>query len=413
MHKRYLKQIAAISGATEASFEFNEVNVEENSAIMKELFGTVYRDFAVQSAESGCCEYIAKLASQGEIEFGVEDMIYDPSTPAELKYTGQSCKYKENSRISHVHSLSHNGKAKLLLADMQALFELLRGAKTATVLYIGAAPGNQTQLLAQIFSNVKFILFDKAPFNAALYDTKKYPNVEIVSDWFTDELIPKYVGVDIVISDVRLGVNKDRILAEVQIHNDMLMQQNWVRGLKPAMGAMLKFRPPYLLKDMPPEIPTPSEYTYLAGKIFWQAFPHIQSTEGRLLLTAEQAVTEPVHFDYEHYESAALQHNYRRVWCTYKPDGDDKIDIPGFDRCLDCTYLFHEIRRFGIIQYTDAILEQIGGLIGCCDMSPAMPEPRVSIHGYFQKETRFQKHLRFIKLFDMFLYRYRQVLDEA
>lgn len=411
MYKQYLKQVAAISGATDAPFEFNEVNVDENAAILEKLFQNEYKEFVEMTAGSGCCEYIKKLASQGEIEFTAEDMIYNPTVPAELKYTNQSCKFK-TSKISHLHSLTHIGKAKLLIADLQAICELIGDAKTATVLYIGAAPGNQTQLLAQIFSNVKFILFDKAPFNSALYNTKKYPNVEIVSDWFTDELIPKYSGIDIVISDVRLDIHKDRTIAEVQIHKDMLMQQNWVRGLKPKMGAMLKFRPPYLLKNMPPEIPTPSEYTYLAGKIFWQVFPHIQSTEGRLLLTAEQAAAEPVHFDYVHYESAALQHNFRRVWCTYKPDGDDKIDIPGFDRCLDCTYLFHEIRRFGLTKHIDAIMAQIGGLIGCCDTSPALLEPRVVIHGYFQKETRFQKHMRFIKLFDMFLYKYRLAPDE-
>jgi len=272
-------------------------------------------------------------------------------------------------------------------------------------------------MLAEKFKNVKFILYDGAKFSNRLL---KYSNVVIRNKYFGDDDIAEYKGkMDILISDVRLPLTADADANELQIHKDMMMQQDWVIKIKPRLGSMLKFRPPYVMfKFKDNGIPNSADYKYIGGTVYWQTFPHIQSTEGRLLSTAEDIEKGPVPFDYEHYEAAALQHNLRRVWCTYKPGTmyDNKFismpqlisAIPGYDRCLDCSYFIFVLAEFiqkfepysskNIIGFANYILKNTKALICTCEKTPSLENTDLYIHGLWQNMTRFQKHVKYTEM---------------
>jgi len=421
--------IESLPGALGPHKKYNTIDVNADLIALDRIFNTTYKSYA--SAE--CKAYIYGLVKSGGRNFGDSDRIYDPKIIPSIFYCPQSCDVQirgRQTRTSHLKSLTHIGKLKLFVADLQALNELISVDDAATVLYIGAAPGNQTHLLASLYPRVKFILFDKNEFNSKLYDK---PNVEIHKELFTAAHCAHYAGaVDIIISDIRMELNKQQTELEDQIHEDMLRQQSWVIAIKPRLGSMLKFRPPYLLPDLPASVPKPSEYRYLGGKIFWQIFPHIQSTEGRLLSTAADIELGPIPFDYSHYEAAALEHNIKRVWCTYNIP-EEMITVNGFDRCLDCTYLYYELRRVilaksaitgelppksaingdppkspingeppkddhELIDLIKLVVDNTKELTGGVENSPALNLQKINLHGYFQHMTRVQKHEQFIKL---------------
>jgi hypothetical protein len=432
--------ISKWSGSIVNYDSFNKVDSAENLKIFDELFSSgVYNQYEARTNRSGCYEYIKHMATLGELDFSREDYIYDPSTPNKISAAPQNTKYnakdiksvisilysdfnfnndeRHHRHISQLNSLAHIGKVKLFIADLQALIYLLpsdavrrpNGEPKYTVIYIGSAPGHQTWMLADKFKNVKFILYDGAKFSDRL---RNYSNVTLNNQYFGDDDIKKYKDkVDILISDVRLMIKGDVAETEIQVHKDMLMQQKWVIDIKPRLGSMLKFRPPYKIFKLDDDgIPESSDYTYLGGTVYWQTFPHIQSTEGRLLSTRADIERGPIPFNYEHYENAACEHNLRRVWCTYKPSLPDLIHFPGFDRCLDCSYLLFVLTEYvtkyepnnnspkTILNLLSFVTRNTKTLICSCEKTVYKPKLSLYIHGLWQNETRFEKHLRYLKM---------------
>jgi hypothetical protein len=436
--QEYKDIISTLPGCLDEHDKFNEVIPERNLQIFTQIFDIEeYNLFRENTLYSKCYEYIKELAALPEIYFTAEDYIYDPSKPNKATYAAMTVNVNINKKtgeiirretyvnssdiitkfISPLDSLTHNGKTKLFIADLQALIYLLptdavrrpNGEPKYTVIYIGSAPGHQTWMLADKFKNVKFILYDGAKFSDRL---RNYSNVTLNNQYFGDDDIKKYKDkVDILISDVRLMIKGDVAETEIQVHKDMLMQQKWVIDIKPRLGSMLKFRPPYKIFKLDDDgIPDSSDYTYLGGTVYWQTFPHIQSTEGRLLSTRADIERGPIPFNYEHYENAACEHNLRRVWCTYKPSLPDLIHFPGFDRCLDCSYLLFVLTEYitkyepnnnspkTILNLLSFVTRNTKTLICSCEKTVYKPKLSLYIHGLWQNETRFEKHLRYLKM---------------
>ena len=255
----------------------------------------------------------------------------------------------------------------------------------------------------------------------------------------------------------------------------MDLQQRIILNLQPICGSMIKFRPPYYLTKeqvfdesgelKPPKqaegnldrydikplskedveftsdghvkingpnpIPLPPDYKYIGGTVFYQSFPHVRSTEGRLLSTAEDIKCGPVHFDYQHYEIACLEHNIKRCWATYNQslynitepfnvsDPAATVDvsarvneISGYDRCLDCTYFLFvlnqlQVRLGGDKDAVDLILEVISQYNWklCCMVDYLYSNQKILFHGLYSNLPQPERYAKYIDISeDMAIY---------
>lgn len=197
----------------------------------------------------------------------------------------------------HCAKCVHWGQRKLILSEIQ-FFTIFWGVdKPGTVVYAGAAPGNHTPFLADMFPELRFELYDPSPF--AIEETDR---IKLHNEFFTDDVARQWQGRDDVlfISDVR-GVDpmeNTRLVREANVNKvgaeeatkiaqrdteekvwaEMLWQQTWTEIIKPAQ-AMLKFRLPYVVEPDKGDVIAP----YLDGHVLLQCFPPINTTETRLV----------------------------------------------------------------------------------------------------------------------------------
>ena len=426
-----------------------------------------------RNKNDGFFKFVEQIIKSGPIDFGADDYIYDPTKPLTMKYTGLSSKYNGGKNSISI-PLSHHGKIKLFVADLQALLYLLPpdalsapGAERKyRVVYIGAAPSVQNYVTFDLFKNVNFYLYDTQPIDSRV---SKLPNVNVYNVYFTQETISEYkaigVKIDVFISDIRRTIGHSNLHDEVAVYSDMSLQQEIILNLKPTYGSMVKFRPPYYLtKDQvfnadgvtlkpsqdpqknldkydfdeiklsdisitsdghvkingPNPIPLPPDYTYLGGTIYYQSFPHVRSTECRLLSTAEDIKRGPVHFDYQHYEIACLEHNVKRCWATYSQKDYnfsepyltpvsvrnnimDQVNlIPGYDRCLDCTYLLFVVNQLQSRLGNTSTIELLNRIIAqndwklCC----MVENDKISFHGFYSSLTQPERYTKFLEMYE-------------
>lgn len=174
----------------------------------------------------------------------------------------------------------HIGQRKLLLSEIEFLTRILKlEPGPFTLLYIGAAPGQHIPLLSDMFPEVKFILYDPAPF--AIKETDK---IKIHQKLFTDQELEnhRYHPALLLVSDIRSAPRQNYQNAEDvdpefedEVRKNLEQQKKWVLELKP-MRSLLKFRLPFTA----PEEQATTEY--FDGVIFFQAYPPAQSAETRL-----------------------------------------------------------------------------------------------------------------------------------
>lgn len=184
----------------------------------------------------------------------------------------------------------HLGQRKLLLSEIQFLSKV----NTEYCLYAGAAPGNKTHYLSQLFPKIKFILIDPNKFNInirknnRIYSHREYPHQDIVhiynhyptrsnkyvenenfkiDDMDVDEIINFIVNSDYkifiiedymtnylaevfsvldmsFISDIRTNVNGTQYPENIDIYWNSAMQYNWMNIMRPQY-TMLKMRMPF------------------------------------------------------------------------------------------------------------------------------------------------------------------------
>jgi hypothetical protein len=233
----------------------------------------------------------------------------------------------------------HLGQRKLALSEIQVITTFYKEFPDIhpIILYIGSAPGSHMLLLHKLFPKVKFILYDGAKFNTVL---NYYPNAFEIHQKFVDvNLIKelKKTRLDITsdrlifISDIRSSDN-DPVKFENGVQRDLLLQQEWVKILHPALS-LLKFRFPYNISD--------DKYPYMKGDIYFQIWAPVYSAETRLLVR-QKDINKVKKYSIKKYEDTLFFHNkYDRVYC-YSDKYIDPIIRPFIYKsnlycpCYDC-----------------------------------------------------------------------------
>ena len=230
----------------------------------------------------------------------------------------------------------HLGQLKLLLSEMQMLVYHVDPAKVNQVIYVGAANGHHIFVLAKLFPQFVFNLYDISDH----WDKRllQLSNVKINNKYFTQKEIRKWRDNEhntILISDIRnlsadgeLGTRK----IEQIVQDDMELQKSWVEELKPCV-ALLKFRLPFYesfnldkFKD--------GLYNYLDGIVYRQVFGGRNTSETRLLIRGI-AYRD---WDFKTYEEQLFYHNQVvRKDCKYfNPiSGDESPILPERGLCND------------------------------------------------------------------------------
>lgn len=197
---------------------------------------------------------------------------------------------REDGETNYIKSqISTNkwwGQFKLLFSELQFFTYYLR-PDIKNVIYVGAAPGNHTYVLAHLFEDLTFHLYDIQIFDPRL---KKLKNVNMYNKYFTDEDIEKHKKLNVkymFVSDIR-NLSVDKLVInqrenENKIWEDMQLQESWVFSLRPVYS-LLKFKLPYGSEDY-----NVSKFgktvSYLEGQIFKQVFPPANSAESRLVVS--------------------------------------------------------------------------------------------------------------------------------
>jgi cap2 methyltransferase len=240
-----------------------------------------------------------------------------------LKPDAPSGEYRR--RQGQEKSVEHWGQRKLLISEIEFLTNY--GYAGATVVYAGAAPGTHIPLLARLFADMHFILFDPLPLG--FLECKR---VTWRKELFTEETAREFTGKDVLfISDVRSGSLKTMQSAEMEacVAKDMQAQQQWHILMKPRKS-MLKFRLPW----------AKGKTTYLDGQVYLPVWGTQTTTEARLVPHGD----EQREWDNTHYEGQMFHFNtYTRQQC-YPHDAVYET----LDHCYDCTAELRVLQQYSV-----------------------------------------------------------------
>jgi len=254
-----------------------------------------------------CCSKTNEIGGGSEINFDVPVPNFKPHYSRTITNLE---KEKYGKRPDWTKISLHLGQRKLLCNEVEFLTRYSDGKDV--VVYAGAAPGHHTPLLAQMFPNCKFHLYDPRAFNKQLADE---PNVELHREYFTDEIAAKHAGDKaLFMCDIRTGTVET---ADEDVVINMEQQRKWTELIKPKY-AMLKFRLPW----------KPGDTRYFDGEIYLQPWVGSTSTETRLITTGREYTT----YSNSDYEQQIF--NYQRSRRAAYHDHD--IKMPGIDHCHDC-----------------------------------------------------------------------------
>ena len=281
-------------------------------------------------------EIMLKYYNTEEIEYilSLDNKIYpkyDPTEPIKIHYRPdrevEICGVGVS--ISNIMTL-HHGQRKLTFTEIQCLTKLLdTHTQQAIIVYAGAAACTHLPVLINMFPNCKWHLYDLNDFDPAL---SAFSNIKIYKQFFKEKDAEYWfrIGCDIFISDIRLDVREE------QIAQEMKEQMDWVRTIRPHIGSMLKYKPPYDKLD---------KFQYLAGDIYRQVRSPSHSIEARLISTRDQIEGSLIMHDPKHFEDSYYQYNIRRLWSTIESE-KYLTAIRGYDRCLDCATEVHILQEY-------------------------------------------------------------------
>jgi len=130
-------------------------------------------------------------------------LIVSPNalTPADGMVTPTTRTTKYRRRSGEVKTVEHWGQRKLLFSEIAFLLRYADADlhRVQQVLYAGAAPGNHTNFLSDLFPQMRFHLVDPAPFSA-----KPTDKITLENAFFTQETATAWTGrTDLFISDIR------------------------------------------------------------------------------------------------------------------------------------------------------------------------------------------------------------------
>jgi len=228
--------------------------------------------------------------------------------------------HNEQKKLLHIH----HGQRKLLLTEIEFItneYYKLKNNKQKIVLYIGASKGISsihTYILAKLFPEIEYILYDKYDFYEKLYTLT---NVKIFKRWFTNNDSKLYKNKNVLlISDMRdpdiskAKNNKNLNKQNKVVYDDMLIQKKFYEDIKP-VSALLKFRLPW----------TSGKTKYLDGDIYYQVWQGAGSTETRLVPNGK--IKE---YDNTSYEERLFYFNTETRFRYYEHD------YACYGHCFDC-----------------------------------------------------------------------------
>lgn len=231
--------------------------------------------------------------------------------------------YNDDERSNNIHL----GQLKLLLSEMQLLVYHIDPAKVNEIIYVGAANGHHLFVLAKLFPQFIFNLYDISDG----WDNRLHQlaNIKINNFYFTKKEILKWTESKkpvILISDIRNlsadgELGKEKI--EQMVQEDMELQKTWVEQLNP-VAALLKFRLPFY-EDFNLKKYKSSKYNYLDGIVYRQVFGGRNTSETRLLIRGI-AYRD---WDFKIYEEQLFYHNQvvRKDFKFFNPISNDEKAI--------------------------------------------------------------------------------------
>lgn len=273
--------------------------------------------------------------------------------------------YNNNNSYLPIHNL-HWGQVKLLYSEIEFLTKVSKDIELSNciVVYIGAAPGDHTCLLLDLFQTMSMLLYDPREFNNKLVD---HPRVTIrtgTNGLFSDDSIDEVRKIAnnrkiIFISDIRREVD------EVKILEDMINQQRWAILLD-SEYILLKLRMPYLTIDeykylnydmstiqnkviINDSNATNDGLMYLDGKIYTQIYPKIKSTETRLFVKKDNKNKYNMkYYSIYNYDKALSYYNIylRPQMYEYKDSKDAQKYVLGFDNSYDSVGEYYILYKY-------------------------------------------------------------------
>lgn len=177
------------------------------------------------------------------------------------------------------------GQLKLFLSELQFILYFLN-EKVKHIIYVGAAPGHHTYVLALMFPDITFHLYDMRDVFDKRLKTMKNVKTHYDPEGFTDKHIAEWKkkrSKFAFMSDIRdleygnIKTEKD-ILSDANsiVKEDLDLQKYWVEQLKPYIS-MLKFRGMW-------EYNSDTVFKYFDGIILRQVFNGQASGETRLVV---------------------------------------------------------------------------------------------------------------------------------
>lgn len=228
------------------------------------------------------------------------------------------------------------GQRKLLLALISFLSKHYdpKEVSKPVLVYAGAAPGVNIGIVASLFPEFTWHLYDPAKFKIKTDISKKiivYRKIfenDTAHYWAKENQKNKNV---FFVSDIRTAdytKAKDLNENENQILEDMKLQKEWVEIIKP-IKSQLKFRLPY------PGDLRPNQIDYFSGILYRQCFAPQTSTETRLVLTSSNFKYQT--YSCEKYQSQMFYHNVIvRENTNYENDFvDGKELVNDWDSCCE------------------------------------------------------------------------------
>ena len=243
---------------------------------------------------------------------------------------------KYRSRRYEWKTVDHWGQRKLLMSEIEFLTRF--DAPGRVVVYAGAAPGEHTNFLADMFPDLEFHLVDPAPFSATETD-----RIKIFNEYFTDDVARRYDNDEykdrvLLISDIR-SWDKDTKPEdkEGRVVIDMNWQKDWADIIQP-IATMFKFRLPY----------ENGKTMYYDGDIYLPVWGGRTTSEARLVSVRQNSgVSFPLkEYDNAEYEDIMFAFNTVVRTSYYEVDSRYlEMDI-GYDHCFDCASEIHIIEQY-------------------------------------------------------------------
>lgn len=206
---------------------------------------------------------------------------FEKSNDCYLNENSKELEYDVTSILNNVHW----GQLKLFLSEFFTIIHHM-DSDIKNILYVGGANGSHIYVLAELFEDLNFHLYDSERFDKRLYGLK---NVRIYKKYFDSKDLEKWKkrGKIFFISDIRTltydpGTQTDeiRIKNEESVWRDMKLQERWIKELKPSLS-LIKFRLPFAFDFILKE---GKERNYLNGDVCLQVYNKPTSSETRLLV---------------------------------------------------------------------------------------------------------------------------------